>query len=136
MSAAPHPADVGGCGAGLSSPGRRARRCPPSEQRDHVSEGPTGRTSGPGAHPRPSAGTDDQAELLRRSAGGDEAAFAQLYDATCTKLFGLVVRLTRSPELAAEVRPAAVARSLVIVAERLVIHHTIGVENHSVGEAL
>lgn len=68
-----------------------------------MSEGPTGRSSGPGAQPRPSSGTDDQAELLRRSAGGDEAAFAQLYDATCTKLFGLVVRLTRSPELAAEV---------------------------------
>lgn len=68
-----------------------------------MSEGPTGRSPGPGTHPRSSAGTDDQAELLRRSAAGDEAAFARLYDATCTKLFGLVVRLTRSPELAAEV---------------------------------
>lgn len=68
-----------------------------------MSEGPTGRSRGPGARPRSSAGTDDHAELLRRSAGGDEAAFAQLYDATCTKLFGLVVRLTRSPDLAAEV---------------------------------
>ncbi|MGQ1798972.1 ECF RNA polymerase sigma factor SigK [Kocuria sp. SM24M-10] len=68
-----------------------------------MSEGPTGRGCGAGTQSRSSSGTDDLADLLRRSAAGDEAAFAQLYDATCTKLFGLVVRLTRSPELAAEV---------------------------------
>lgn len=42
-------------------------------------------------------------ELVHRSAGGDEAAFAALYDATSARVYGLAVRVTRSPEMAAEV---------------------------------
>ncbi|GAB2603581.1 sigma-70 family RNA polymerase sigma factor [Kocuria himachalensis] len=45
----------------------------------------------------------DHAELLRRSAEGDEAAFAALYDATAPKVYGVTLRVTRSPEIAAEV---------------------------------
>jgi RNA polymerase sigma-70 factor (ECF subfamily) len=43
------------------------------------------------------------AELLRRSARGDEAAFARLYDATATRVFGLAVRVVRDPAQAEEV---------------------------------
>lgn len=46
---------------------------------------------------------DNLADLLRRSGGGDEAAFAVLYDATASKVYGLAARVTRSPEIAAEV---------------------------------
>jgi len=45
----------------------------------------------------------DLTDLVRRSAGGDETAFAALYDATSARVYGLAIRITRSPELAAEV---------------------------------
>lgn len=45
----------------------------------------------------------DLAALLRRSGTGDETAFAQLYDLTSARVYGLAVRVTRSPDLAAEV---------------------------------
>jgi RNA polymerase sigma-70 factor (ECF subfamily) len=45
----------------------------------------------------------DLAELVRRSGVGDEAAFADLYDATSATVYGVTVRVTRSPEIAAEV---------------------------------
>lgn len=68
-----------------------------------MSEGPTGRSGGAGA-PVPAPGrTEEQAELLRRVAAGDEDAFARLYDATSAVVHGLVLRLVRSPELTAEV---------------------------------
>ena len=43
------------------------------------------------------------ADLVRRSGNGDEAGFAALYDATSAKVYGLTLRVTRSPEIAAEV---------------------------------
>ena len=43
------------------------------------------------------------AELMRLSGDGDEASFAALYDATSARVYGLTVRVTRSPEIAAEV---------------------------------
>jgi RNA polymerase sigma-70 factor (ECF subfamily) len=52
------------------------------------------------------AAVDDEPDLgslLRRSGAGDEAAFAQVYDLTAAKVYGLAVRVTRSPEIAAEV---------------------------------
>ncbi|MFF0905677.1 UNVERIFIED_CONTAM: ECF RNA polymerase sigma factor SigK [Kocuria sp. CPCC 205316] len=55
----------------------------------------------------PAASSDDAeidlAELLRRSVNGDDAAFAALYDATSAKVYGMTVRVSRSPEIAAEV---------------------------------
>lgn len=50
---------------------------------------------------------DDLAELLKRSARGDEAAFARLYDATSAKVYGLALRVLRSPAQAEEVAQEA-----------------------------
>ncbi|GAB2594371.1 ECF RNA polymerase sigma factor SigK [Pseudactinotalea suaedae] len=41
--------------------------------------------------------------LMRRSARGDEQAFAELYDLTSSRLYGLVIRVVRDPAQAAEV---------------------------------
>ena len=49
----------------------------------------------------------DLSELLRASARGDERAFAQLYDATSRRLYGLVVRVVRDPAQAEEVAQEA-----------------------------
>jgi RNA polymerase sigma-70 factor (ECF subfamily) len=43
------------------------------------------------------------AELLKRSGRGDEAAFAEWYDATSARAFGLAVRVLRDPAQAEEV---------------------------------
>jgi RNA polymerase sigma-70 factor (ECF subfamily) len=45
--------------------------------------------------------------LLRRSARGDQAAFADLYDATAARLHGLVLRVIRDPAQADEVTQEA-----------------------------
>ena len=45
----------------------------------------------------------DLAELLKRSGRGDEAAFAELYDATSARAYGLAVRVVRNPSQAEEV---------------------------------
>lgn len=42
-------------------------------------------------------------ELLKLAARGDEAAFAQLYDATSKRVFGLALRVVRDPAQAEEV---------------------------------
>ena len=47
------------------------------------------------------------ADLLRRSGRGDEAAFAELYDATAARAFGLAVRVVRDPAQAEEVAQEA-----------------------------
>lgn len=45
----------------------------------------------------------DLADLLRRSSRGDESAFAQLYDATSRRLYGLVLRIVRDHAMSEEV---------------------------------
>lgn len=45
--------------------------------------------------------------LLRRAATGDEAAFAELYDAVAGRLFGLALRVTANRTLAEEVTQEA-----------------------------
>ena len=52
-------------------------------------------------------GGDPLAELMRLSARGDEQAFARLYDATATRVFGLAVRVVRDPAQAEEVTQEA-----------------------------
>ncbi len=52
-------------------------------------------------------GTPDLAELLKRSGRGDEAAFAELYDATAARAYGLAVRVVRDPAQAEEVTQEA-----------------------------
>ncbi len=42
------------------------------------------------------------AALLRACAGGDRAAFRRLYDREAARLYGVALRLTRSPALAAD----------------------------------
>ncbi|HEX2654231.1 MAG TPA: sigma-70 family RNA polymerase sigma factor [Xanthobacteraceae bacterium] len=45
----------------------------------------------------------EQAELLARVAKGDRLAFGHLYEATCAKLYGVVLRILRRLDLAEEV---------------------------------
>ena len=67
----------------------------------------------PGLSPVPSgaspggAGAPDLAELLRASSRGDQASFAQLYDATAARVHGLVLRVIRDPAQAEEVTQEA-----------------------------
>ena len=49
----------------------------------------------------------DLAELLKLSGRGDEAAFAELYDATSARAYGLAVRVVRDPSQAEEVAQEA-----------------------------
>ena len=49
----------------------------------------------------------DLAELLKRSGRGDEAAFAQLYDAMSARAYGLAVRVVRDPSQSEEVTQEA-----------------------------
>ena len=53
------------------------------------------------------AGAPDLAELLKLSGRGDEAAFAQLYDAVSSRAYGLAVRIVRDPSQAEEVMQEA-----------------------------
>ncbi len=56
-----------------------------------------------GDEPPEETGSDPWAGLLARSARGDESAFAELYDATAPRLYGLVLRVVRDPAQAEEV---------------------------------
>jgi len=47
------------------------------------------------------------ADLLNRSSRGDQAAFAEFYDATSARAFGLAVRVVRDPAKAEEVSQEA-----------------------------
>ncbi|EWT01356.1 RNA polymerase sigma factor SigK [Intrasporangium oryzae NRRL B-24470] len=53
--------------------------------------------------PEETAGPALLAALLRRAAGGDEAAFAELYDEVSPRLYGLVRRVVRDPAQSEEV---------------------------------
>ncbi|RYZ28682.1 MAG: sigma-70 family RNA polymerase sigma factor [Propionibacteriaceae bacterium] len=69
--------------------------------------------SGPGDDSRPSGSSEPTAgreveaaelvELVLASARGDETSFARLYDATSGRIYGIVWRVLRSPDHAAEV---------------------------------
>ena len=63
-----------------------------------ISAVPSGDDS-PGGTPRPVP----LEQLLRRAATGDESAFAELYDAVASRLFGLVRRIVRDPAQSEEV---------------------------------
>lgn len=68
---------------------------------DAMRAAPSGDPSpGPGGAPSPAV---DLAQLLRRSARGDEEAFAELYDATSRRIYGLVLRVVRDPAMSEEV---------------------------------
>ena len=64
----------------------------------------------PGGAPQkgaPSGGTHELGELLSRASRGDEAAFAEFYDATSARAYGLALRVVRNPALAEEVAQEA-----------------------------
>jgi RNA polymerase sigma-70 factor (ECF subfamily) len=63
----------------------------------HLQPVPSGESS-PGG-----TGVPDLADCLRRSARGDDEAFATLYDATSARVHGLVLRVVRDPAQAEEV---------------------------------
>lgn len=42
-------------------------------------------------------------DLLDRSARGQESAFAELYDLTSSRIYGVVLKVLRAPDQAAEV---------------------------------
>lgn len=70
---------------------------------NHVKPVPDGVPSG-----TPSGGDAARlADLLRRSALGDEAAFAEFYDATSARAYGLALRVVRNPAHAEEVTQEA-----------------------------
>ena len=53
---------------------------------------------------------DEMGWLLAAVAKGDAAAFDRLYDATRARLYGVMLRILRRPDLAAEVMPDAYTR--------------------------
>ncbi|MGJ6981671.1 ECF RNA polymerase sigma factor SigK [Aestuariimicrobium soli] len=60
----------------------------------------------PDPAPRAPLSADEPAvllDLLTRASGGDEQAFGELYDRTSARVYGLVLRVLRGPDLAAEV---------------------------------
>ena len=77
-----------GISAVPSGPGGDASRADPTARNDLV-----GRDA-EGAH---------LAELVARSSRGHEEAFAELYDLTASRIYGLVLKVLRSPDPAAEV---------------------------------
>ncbi|MDT0184640.1 ECF RNA polymerase sigma factor SigK [Microbacterium sp. ARD31] len=60
-----------------------------------------------GGSPPGAPGATELAELLQRSARGDEAAFAAFYDATSARAYGLALRVVRNPAHAEEVAQEA-----------------------------
>ena len=66
-----------------------------------------GLTSVPSGAPSEGTGAPDLAVLLRSSSRGDQAAFALLYDATASRVHGLVLRVVRDPAQAEEVTQEA-----------------------------
>ncbi|GGM08861.1 ECF RNA polymerase sigma factor SigK [Nakamurella endophytica] len=62
-----------------------------------------GHSAVPNASPSPPAAGQTPEELLRRTAVGEEAAFASLYDLFSTRVFGLAKRIVRDPSQAEEV---------------------------------
>lgn len=64
----------------------------------------SGLRSVPSGDPSPEgAASPDLGALLRLSARGDEAAFATLYDAMSSRVYGLLLRVVRDPAQAEEV---------------------------------
>jgi RNA polymerase sigma-70 factor (ECF subfamily) len=69
-----------------------------------VPSGPGGESSRTGAGPTGrEADAAHLADLMARSARGQEDAFGELYDLTSSRIYGTVLRVLRSPDHAAEV---------------------------------
>jgi RNA polymerase sigma-70 factor, ECF subfamily len=71
---------------------------------DHIRAVPDGvPTPGTPSGAAPETDAGRLAELLQRSSRGDEAAFAEVYDATSSRAYGLALRVVRNPAQAEEV---------------------------------
>jgi RNA polymerase sigma-70 factor, ECF subfamily len=68
----------------------------------HMALVPDGELASTSGNSAPSA-SEEPAELLKACSLGDEAAFAKLYDATSTRLFGLVLHIVRDRAQSEEV---------------------------------
>jgi RNA polymerase sigma-70 factor, ECF subfamily len=66
-----------------------------------------GRSSRPGSRSEAGSGRETEAahlvELMTLSSRGHEEAFAELYDLTSQRIYGIILRVLRSPDHAAEV---------------------------------
>ncbi len=69
---------------------------------DHLKSVPAGEPSAEGT-PAGAGPNSHLAELMQRSGRGDEGAFAELYDATSARAYGLALRVVRNPAHAEEV---------------------------------
>lgn len=68
-----------------------------------VPTGPGSDASGAGRSAGRAAENARLADLLGQASRGHEEAFAELYDATSSRIYGIVLRVLRSPDHAAEV---------------------------------
>ncbi|MFC9790475.1 ECF RNA polymerase sigma factor SigK [Rhodococcus sp. NPDC127528] len=57
----------------------------------------------PAPKPRAERAASELADRLGAIAGGDRVAFAEFYDHTCNRVFGLAARIVRNPALAEEI---------------------------------
>lgn len=74
------------------------------ESRPRATNAEEGVAASPGRVPgEPAQAQQHLIELLSRTALRDQAAFAQLYDATCGKLFAVSLRIVRERQIAEEV---------------------------------
>ena len=76
----------------------------------HARAGRSSEALPPPARADEAAGPDPLALLLQRVAGGDERAFARLYQQAGPKLFALVLAMTRQRDLAQDVLQEALVR--------------------------
>jgi len=74
---------------------------------EHLHPVGSGAPSEDGAPAADPGGAPDLVDLLRRAGRADEGAFARLYDATKTRVFGLALRVVRDPAQAEEVTQEA-----------------------------
>src|SRR5690606_30717186 len=74
-----------------------------SDRKDRLMSGERPAADGERDTGSPSATPPDLVDRLKRSARGDRAAFAALYDATSPRMYGLVVRVVRDRAQADEV---------------------------------
>lgn len=70
---------------------------------DHIRAVPDGAPSSGAPSGAPPASTGELGALLQRCSRGDEQAFAQVYDATSSRAYGLALRVVRNPAHAEEV---------------------------------
>jgi RNA polymerase sigma-70 factor, ECF subfamily len=85
-------------------PGKGACGKGPMAQQDRVMNGYPGDGGLKPMAPRPgTAGTGHIADLLRRVAAGDRAAFAALYAATSAKLYGVILRILARRDVADDI---------------------------------